>query len=343
MGLEIATGALAGITMGYVLQRGQLCFHAMFADALRGWFLLLRGWALAVAIGAVGLAVVFLTPLGQDLSTGLPFRPVANVVGGLLIGCGMAIAQSCVSGLLYKFGAGMAGAAVGILAWIGGELAARRVRLPGPTLLPGGDDATIPGLLGLPRLLVAIVVAAIVVGLLWRWRSPDSARSGATRDGAVSGSEPKPRPEWQWNWPTLGIGLGVVLVLGWVLAAVGGVDFGPSTVGASAGAAAGRPNWWLIAFLLGIVIGGGIAARSTGAVELRGETRVRYLRLLVGGFLLGAGGWIAGGCNLGHGLSGMAQLNVSSIAVVICMALGVGLAGAVLRPRYRSPTQVTQQ
>jgi len=199
------------------------------ADAWHRRFLLFRGWALAVVLGAVGLAVVFATPLGQSLNTGLPFRPVANVVGGLLIGWGMAIAQSCVSGLLYKFGAGMAGAVVGILGWIGGEIAVRQVRLPGPTVLPGGDDGTIPGLLGLPRPLVAVLVAAIVAGALWR------------------------------------------------------------------------------------------------------------LRLLVGGFLLGAGGWIAG-CNLGHSLSGMAQLNVSSIVVVICMALGVGHARAMTRPVSRTQT-----
>lgn len=148
------------------------------------------------------------------------------------------------------------------------------------------------------------------------------------------------RRRWQWNWPTLGIGLGVVLVLGWVLAAIGGVDFGPSTVGASAGAVAGDPNWWLIAFLLGIVLGGAIAARGTGAFELRDETNIRYVRLVVGGFMLGAGGWLAGGCNLGHGLSGMAQLNVSSIVVVICMALGVGHARAMIRREKRSPTAV---
>lgn len=338
MVLAVVAGLLAGTAMGYVLQRGQLCFHAMFADAWHRRFLLFRGWALAVVLGAVGLAVVFATPLGQSLNTGLPFRPVANVVGGLLIGWGMAIAQSCVSGLLYKFGAGMAGAVVGILGWIGGEIAVRQVRLPGPTVLPGGDDGTIPGLLGLPRLLVAVLVAAIVAGALWRWRGPAAAQSGATRDGAVLETEPERRPRWQWNWPTLGIALGAVLVVGWMLAAVGGVDFGPSTVGASAGAVAGDPNWWLIAFLLGIVGGGGIAARSSAAFELRGETRVRYLRLLVGGFLLGAGGWIAGGCNLGHGLSGMAQLNVSSIVVVICMALGVGHARAMTRSVSRTRT-----
>lgn len=324
--IAVLTGALAGIAMGYALQRGQLCFHAMFAGAWRGRFLLLRGWALAVALGAVGLATVYLTPIGDGLNTGLAFRPVANVIGGLLIGWGMAVAQSCVSGLLYKFGAGMAGASVGIAGWIGGEIAVGQVRLPGPTVLPGGDAGTIPGVLGLPRLLVAVIVLTVVGGVLWRWRL-----GGRTDD----------RPVWQWNWPTLGLLLGVVLVLGWVLAAIGGVDFGPSTVGASAGVAAGDPNWWLIAFLFGIVGGGGIAARRTGSFELRGETKIRYARLLVGGFLLGAGGWIAGGCNVGHGLSGMAQLNVSSIVVVVCMAIGVGHAKAMTRPERRSRTRAT--
>ena len=46
------------------------------ADAWHRRFLLFRGWALAVVLGAVGLAVVFATPLGQSLNTGLPFRPV---------------------------------------------------------------------------------------------------------------------------------------------------------------------------------------------------------------------------------------------------------------------------
>ena len=122
--IAILAGALAGIGIGYVLQRGQLCFHSMFAGA----------W----------LAVVYLTPLGEGLNTGLAFRPMANVIGGLLIGLGMAIAQSCVSGLLYKFGAGMAGAAVGIVGWIGGELAVRGVTVPGPTVLPGGDARRSP-------------------------------------------------------------------------------------------------------------------------------------------------------------------------------------------------------
>ncbi|MFI5593592.1 YeeE/YedE thiosulfate transporter family protein [Amycolatopsis sp. NPDC051758] len=116
---------------------------------------------------------------------------------------------------------------------------------------------------------------------------------------------------------------------GWaLLAGIGGASFGPSTVGAVAGLAAGEPNWWLTAFLPGTVPGAAIAARLTGDLHIRGGRPVRYARLVVGGFLLGEGGWLAGGCNLGHGLSGVAQLNVSSWVVVAAIIGGIALARA---------------
>lgn len=309
----IVTGGVAGIVLGYVLQRAQLCFHSTFAGLWSGRLLLLRGWLLGVATAAVGLSLLFLTPLADGLSRGLPFRPIANIAGGLVIGAGMVVASTCVSGLFYRLGSGMLGALVGIAGWIGGELVARQIRLPGPTVLPGGDGATIAGLLGVPRFAAALVFLALVLGVLLRW----------------PGGE-RPDHAWQWGWRTTGLALGVVTTAGWILAGLGGSSFGPSTVGASASVAAGSPNVWLIAFLVGLVPGAAIAARTSGVLRLRGERPVRYLRLATGGALLGAGGWIAGGCNLGHGLSGVAQLNVSSWVVVAAIVAGIRVTRAVV-------------
>ncbi len=314
------TGALAGVAMGYVLQRGQLCFHSIIKSSLDGRFLLARGWALGVALASVGLALLFLLPGTGGLNQGLAFRPIANVVGGLIIGVGMVVARSCVSGLFYKLGSGMLGALVGLAGWAAGELLARQFTLPGPTVLPGGEAATLPGVLGLPRLLVAALLLTSVAIALRR------------RPGRQS-----PDHDWQWGWRRIGVGLGVAITAGWALAALGGSSFGPSSVGAVASVAGGSPNYWLITFLLGIVAGGTLSARTAGGFWLRGEEPVRYLQLAAGGLLLGAGGWIAGGCNLGHGLSGVAQLNISSLVVVAAMVAGVWVAhhGArrlVLRP-----------
>ncbi|MBC7633808.1 YeeE/YedE thiosulfate transporter family protein [Aeromicrobium sp.] len=305
--LSILAGAVAGILLGYVLQRGQLCFNSAIGSSLDGRFLLARGWALGVALAAVGLALLFLLPGSGGLSRGLAFRPVANATGGLVIGIGMVVAKSCVSGLFYKLGSGMLGALVGLSGWAVGELLARQLALPGPTLLPGGEGATIPGLLDVPRLVVAVLLLVAVAVALW------------LRPGSES-----PVHVWQWGWQRTGVGLGVAITAGWALAALGDSSFGPSSVGAVASIAGGSPNYWLITFLLGIVAGGALSARTAGGFWLRGEKEpVRYLQLAVGGLLLGAGGWIAGGCNVGHGLSGVAQLNVSSFVVVVAMVAGV--------------------
>ncbi|MGJ7909080.1 YeeE/YedE thiosulfate transporter family protein [Actinopolyspora sp. H202] len=306
--LAVVTGLVSGVLFGYVLQRGRLCFHAIFAGMYERRFALARAWLLAVALTSVGLTALYATPAGRGLSTGLPLNPVGNVLGGLVFGVGMAVAASCVSGLFFKLGSGMLGALVGLGGWVCGELAASGVRLPGSTVLPGGVEGTLPGVLGVPRAVVAVPFAVLVVVLGWRWRGDDHRQYA-----------------WQWRWPFAGVALAVVAVASWLLAGLGGASFGASTVGAVSGIATGNVNWWLVAFLCGIVLGGFLAARTAGGWWLRGETRVRYLRLLFGGFLLGFGALLAGGCNLGHGLSGAAQLNVSSWLVVAAFVVGIGL------------------
>ena len=308
--ISALTGALAGVLMGYVLQRGQLCFHSAIRTSLEGGFVLARGWALGVSLASVGLAVLFLLPGTSGLNQGLAFRPVEDVAGGLIIGIGMVVAKSCVSGLFYKLGSGMLGALVGLTGWAAGELLVRQLTLPGPTVLAGGEGATVPGVLGAPRLVVAVL---LLLGVAIALR---------LRPGHES-----PAQAWQWGWRRTGVGIGVAITGGWALAALGGASFGPSSVGAVASIAGGSPNYWLIAFLLGIVAGGNLSARTAGGFWLRGEEPVRYVQLAAGGSLLGAGGWIAGGCNLGHGLSGVAQLNVSSLVVVAAMVTGVWVAG----------------
>ena len=324
MWIALLTGVAAGALLGYALQRGQLCFHSMFEGMYAGRADLIRGWVLGVAIASVGLALLYQLLPDSGLNTGLAFRPVGNVVGGLLIGFGMVVAMSCTSGLFYKLGGGMLGAAVGLVGWAAGELGATRLSIPGPTVLAGGEAATIPDVLGVPRLLFAVVFLLTVVGALW-WR-------GRRQDTASTASA--------WRWPFLAVALGLITVVGWLLAAAGGASFGPSTVGAVRGFSVGAPQWWLTGFLMALILGAHVAARVSSTLWVRGEAeRVRYGQLAAGGVLLGAGGWIGGGCNLGHGLSGAAQLNVSSWVVVAAIAAGVGLGRFVLTgSRRNAPT-----
>jgi uncharacterized membrane protein YedE/YeeE len=51
----------------------------------------------------------------------------------------------------------------------------------------------------------------------------------------------------------------------------------------------------------------------------------------VGGALLGVGAQLAAGCNLRHGMSGAAHLNLSSWLVVASAVAGIGTARAIQR------------
>ena len=308
MAAPVIAGIVAGLVFGYVLQRGQLCFHASFRGLLDRRPARFKAWALGAAVTGLGLAV--LDAVGPwTMSSSLALRPVANIVGGVVFGIGMAVAFSCVSGLFYKLGAGMAGALVGLVGWAVGELAADLVSLPGGRVLEGRE--TLPALLGLPRPLVAAVVLGAVGLALARTDRRDAAHG------------------WQWNWPLAGVALGLAATFSWITAGAGGAGFGASTSGAVASIANGSPAWWRIAFLLALVPGAAVAARTAGGWWLRGEVPVRYLQLATGGALMGAGARWAGGCNLGHALSGVGQLNLSSVLVVASMIAGVAVTRAV--------------
>lgn len=83
--------------------------------------------------------------------------------------------------------------------------------------------------------------------------------------------------------------------------------------------------------LISLVPGAFLAARLSGTLWVRGETMRRYLELAAGGFLMGVGAAISGGCNLGHSLVGVPLLSLGSISTTLAMAAGVFLASRVIK------------
>jgi uncharacterized membrane protein YedE/YeeE len=59
------------------------------------------------------------------------------------------------------------------------------------------------------------------------------------------------------------------------------------------------------------------------------------LHALAGGTLMGIGAILAGGCNIGQGLSGMSTLSVGSVLAVIGIVFGMGLGIAWLERTER--------
>ncbi len=124
------------------------------------------------------------------------------------------------------------------------------------------------------------------------------------------------------------------------------VDPGVSAIDYAAKHLSGAKNWWQVALVVGIALGALLSSRLSGTFRGGRISPVwkralgtaspasRFAVAFCGGFTMLAGARLADGCTSGHGLSGMAQLAVSSFVVVAAMFAG-GIATAFLLNRVR--------
>jgi len=313
--MTIALAIFTGASLGYVLERGDLCFHS----TLRGIFKrpqqldLLRAYILALLIPT---PVIFALRAAGVIDPWIaPFAWQANIFGGLIFGAGMVVATSCVTGLFYKLGHGMLGTLVGLAFWALGDILVYVGPLSGlrAALTASNLTVTFDQLFGSAEWLVLLGLG--VAAVFWLWRAPKENR--ITRDKL-------------WGWLPLGVAVSVVISISWILARQGGSNYPYGTSYVPSGIflsltnanSAGSAPWIPIA-LLSLIPGAFLAALRAKTLWVRGETMKRYIQLGTGGFLMGIGAAFAGGCNLGHSLVGVPLLSVGSIATTLSMLVGV--------------------
>lgn len=85
-------------------------------------------------------------------------------------------------------------------------------------------------------------------------------------------------------------------------------------------------NWRLV-YALGLILGGAIWVFTVGEPL---QTQVTWWQLSIGGFIGGFGARLSGGCTSGHGICGLASLQVPSLlAVLIFMSTAIISANLV--------------
>lgn len=172
-----------------------------------------------------------------------------------------------------------------------------------------GQPATLDRLLGVsPWMLVAVFV--VVVGW-WLVKSP----AGGYQRG--------------WSWMRSGVIIGLIATIAWPISALTGREYGLSIT---------EPIRTISGFLLtgdtslltwgsfmwvGLIAGAHLAARFHGEFSWRAPGAQRLLQALGGGLLMGVGAGLAGGCNIGHGLTGVPLFGLSSVTTTLSIILGV--------------------
>ncbi|MEJ5231689.1 MAG: YeeE/YedE thiosulfate transporter family protein [Geminicoccaceae bacterium] len=184
----VLVGLAMGVVFGFLLEKSRVFEPAVILGQLQlRNFLMLKIFLSGVAAGLVVIGTLVATGL-----TGLHPKPAiwsADIVGGLILGAGIALAGACPGTTLAQIGAGYKDAWLTLAGGLSGALTFTYLE---PTLRPvlltgGAGKLTLDTLLGVPFPWLAFGFAALLaLGLvaLERWR-PWREEVGADADGLL--------------------------------------------------------------------------------------------------------------------------------------------------------------
>lgn len=344
--VHILSGFIVGLLFGFVLQRGRFCMNSAFRDILvLKDYTLLKAVVIALIVEMIGfhaMATVGIIHLNPK-----PLFWGANIIGGFLFGIGMVLAGGCASGTSYRVGEGMVGSMVALLGYGAFAIVTSSglfkpfkdflqkntlVKIPTDINMYAESARTNPTLATItnvnPWIWVGIITIIAIVVLAWKGRGSERVE--------------KPRSIYErifkqgWGWLSTGIAIGIVGIIAYPASAASGRNY---PLGITGGWArlfkyfiTGDPNMisWEVLEVIGLVIGAFIAAYIAGEAKLRAPDAKRLIQQFIGGALMGVGAVTNFGCNIGHVLSGVPQLALSSLLGGFFIVLGCWFAAYLM-------------
>lgn len=321
----IISGLVIGLLFGFALQKGRFCMNSAFRDPLVFKdFTLLKAVFLALIVELIGFYV--LSYLGIITLAPKSFFLFGAILGGFIFGIGMVIAGGCASGTAYRVGEGMVASMIALVAFASTAYFAKDGFLSGITKTIQQQDLgkiTLSSVTGIPEWLFVILVS--IVGLYFLFKQKEVSSSDLSSDTKKSLFDKIFKTGW--NWKATGITIGIIGILAFLFSSFSGrnyplgVTMGFETIVKSIITGKNFLTWESFE-VIGLIIGAFIAALISDEFKIRMPPLKMGVQAFFGGILLGLGAIIAGGCNIGHILSGVPQLAVSSIVAGTFIVLG---------------------
>ncbi|MGQ4891562.1 MAG: YeeE/YedE family protein [Candidatus Njordarchaeia archaeon] len=336
--IHILSGLIVGLLFGFALQRGRFCMNSAFRDIfLLKDYTLLKAVVVALIVEMIGFHVM--ATAGIIHLNPKPLFWGANIIGGFLFGVGMVLAGGCASGTSYRVGEGMMGSFVALLGYASFALATSSgifkpfkeflqkntlIKVPTNMDMYAGSAKNNPTLATVtnlnPWVWVVIITVITIAILYWKGGEPEKTE--------------KPKSLYErifkhgWDWQTTGIIIGIVGIISFPASAAAGRNYPLGITGGWANLlkffVTGDSNVvsWEVLEVIGLVIGAFIAAYIAGEFKLRAPEAKRLVQQYIGGALMGVGAVTNKGCNIGHILSGVPQLALSSLLGGLFIVLG---------------------
>lgn len=167
----IIVGLLTGIAFGAILQRvGASSFHKIVNMLRLKDLTIMKFLFLAIAVGSMGMyAVNQWAPDSAHINIA-PVYLLGIGIGGLIFGVGWALAGYCPGTVLVALGQGKVDAIFTILGGLAGAITLSLVWSPLEDALVkplNYGSESLPELLGLPSLPVAIALAALIIAFIY--------------------------------------------------------------------------------------------------------------------------------------------------------------------------------
>lgn len=322
----VGGGLAVGAIFGFLVQ-----YHRFCMVAATGNYLLIRDNRQLLAFIAALLVAITGTQLLEFSDTvAIAESSYRNSqldwfgagIGGLIFGAGAAVAGGCATRTLVRSAEGNLTAIIALIAFMilastaqFGLLETVRLDLTAATAINLKTDASVAAILSLPQWLPAIVAIALLVGYLYKNWNPEAK-----------------------NMVIAGAIIGFMVVCGWYITGVLAQDeFDPTKPSAiTVSGPLARFGYILLegkypamSFAISFVIG--IFAISLLVSIIRGRFRFEtagksaLIKAAIGGSLMGIGGILAYGCNVGQGLTGISTLSLESIFAFAGMFIGTAL------------------
>lgn len=343
---SVLSAIALGLSLGYVLQRGRFCLNSAFRDIIFVKDLtFFRAYLLCVVVAVIGTNLLegfgLLRAFDQETGTYVTvelmrqnFVPLANILGGFLFGIGIVLAGGCASGIVYRIGEGQVSTMTAIIGFFFGVVMTTEGMLS-PVYrylksfkveIAGKTNPALWDLFGSGPTAKWVTIAVFSVAVL------AFVMKGKPTFGKNSKSL---------SWGLTGVLIGLLTVAAWVVSSYfGGVPRGlaittpireffnavlyksshsPFPEFSFLGIFTGT---WGVFFIFAVPFGALISALALKEFKWKIPQAKEFLTVFFGSILMGIGAVIAGGCNLGHGVTGFSTMAVSSIVSITAILLG---------------------
>jgi uncharacterized protein len=323
-------GLILGLIFGAVVQRSGFCMSAAISNlVLMRDYRQLHAFLAAIVTAVVGTQLLAFTGL-VDITESAYLVSRMNwsgaIIGGLIFGFGTILAGGCIGRTVVRVGEGSISAVIALLAMavaaaavMYGPLETYRVWLYQVTVFDiSAELATIPGLVDFSVGAFIVLFAGISLAIII-FTGKNNRSSGLLVAGMI---------------------LGLLIVSGWWVTGYLSQDIfsvhrpasltfaGPlanSTYILVTGSLLGEGVQFGITLLSGTLLGSFFMAISTGHFRWSKPDSSHLCHIIIGGLFMGIGAIVAGGCNIGNGLTGLSVLSVHSLIAVIAIFSGMRL------------------